>query len=82
MWLSMGTGLAEASALQLPRPRTCCQIERVTRCSRFSRLTSPQPSANNSLTRSPVAASSEANVRSRTANLLNSLPAGTVLNRR
>jgi hypothetical protein len=34
------------------------------------------------LTRSPVAASSEANVRSRTANLINALPAGTVLNRR
>ena len=32
--------------------------------------------------RERLAASSEANVRSRTANLLNALPAGTVLNRR
>src|SRR5579863_9926983 len=66
----MGTGLAEASVLHLPT--TWCQIERVTRSSKFSKSTSLQRSANNSLTRSPVAASRSANVRSRTANLLRS----------
>jgi hypothetical protein len=45
-------------------------IERVTGSSRFSKSTSRQRSANSSLARGPVAASSRTKVRSRTNNLL------------